>query len=149
MIISDKHFHKSDHRFNEHARFKIFDRLTYWQTQILTKKSEENVWFKQKTFGYKNKGLNQKLNMKIYTYDKYAALSAFETNYCLKQSRWGKFENDTIKFKNTFDVTQIWRIYNLKDSLEKIHSNNALGKLVFLLALDPQFINLYTYIQYT
>ena len=56
-----------------------------------------------------------------------------------KQLRQGKIENDIIKFKNIFDVTYICRIHNLKDSLEKGHHRNMLGKLLFLLALEPQF----------
>lgn len=44
-ILIDKGLLKSDRIFKEHARFTIIDKLT---------KSYENVFFREKTSGYKN-----------------------------------------------------------------------------------------------
>ena len=64
---------------------------------------------------------------------------------CLKQSRWGKFEDDIIKFKNIFDVTWICRIHNLRDSLEKDHNRNASFYYLWTLQSSPI---LYIHIHY-
>ena len=65
-ILSDKQFQKIGHRFNEHARFTIIDRLT--NTNLGNKVSRErliqreNFW-KQTLETLYPKELNQELNM--------------------------------------------------------------------------------------
>ena len=60
-ILADKNFPKSDHRFNEHARFKIIDRLTNTNLdkEILREHliQRENFWI-QKLEALYLKGLN-------------------------------------------------------------------------------------------
>ena len=53
-ILADKHFQKNGHRFNEHARFTIIDRLTNTNLdkEILRERliQRENFWAHQKLF---------------------------------------------------------------------------------------------------
>ena len=65
-ILADKHFQKNGHRFNEHARFMIIDRLanTNLDKEILRERliQRERFWV-QKLETLYPKGLNQELNM--------------------------------------------------------------------------------------
>ena len=67
-ILADKHCQKSGHRFNEHARFMIIDRLTNinLEKEILRERliQRENFWI-QKLQALYPKGQNQELNMQI------------------------------------------------------------------------------------
>ena len=67
-ILADNHCQKSGHRFNEHARFMIIDRLTNinLEKEILRERliQRENFWI-QKLQALYPKGQNQELNMQI------------------------------------------------------------------------------------
>ena len=66
VILADKHFQKNGHRFNEHARVPITDRLTNTNLdkEILRESlnRRENFWIQTLGTLYP-KGLNQELNM--------------------------------------------------------------------------------------
>ena len=65
-ILADKHFQKNGHRFNEHARFTITDKLTNsnLEKEVLSERiiQRENFWI-QKLETLYPEGLNQELNM--------------------------------------------------------------------------------------
>ena len=65
-ILPDKHFQKSRHRFKEHARFTIIDRLTKTNLdkEILRQRliHRENFWIEKLETLYP-KELNQELKM--------------------------------------------------------------------------------------
>ena len=65
-ILADKHFQKNGHRFNEHARFTITDKLTNTnlEKEVLSERiiQRENFWI-QKLETLYPKGLNEELNM--------------------------------------------------------------------------------------
>ena len=69
-IVADKHFQKSGHKFNEHSRFTIIERLTNrnLDKEILRECliQRGNFW-KQKLQTLYPKRLNQELNMLIQT----------------------------------------------------------------------------------
>ena len=66
LILADKCFRKNSHRFNEHARFAIIDRLTITNLdkEILRERliQREKFWI-QKLETLYPEGLNQELNM--------------------------------------------------------------------------------------
>ena len=65
-ILADKHFQNNGHRFNEHARFTITDKLTNTnlEKEVLSERiiQRENFWI-QKLETLYQKGLNQELSM--------------------------------------------------------------------------------------
>ena len=66
VILADKLFQKNGHRFNEHARFTITDKLTNsnLEKEVLSERiiQRENFWI-QKLETLYPKGLNEELNM--------------------------------------------------------------------------------------
>ena len=66
VILADKHFWKNGHRFNQHARFVVIDRLTNTNLdkEILRQcHAQREIFWIQKLETLYPKGLNQKLNM--------------------------------------------------------------------------------------
>ena len=65
-ILADKHFQNNGHRFNEHSRFTITDKLTNTnlEKEVLSERiiQRENFWI-QKLETLYPKGLNKELNM--------------------------------------------------------------------------------------